>query len=228
MTAPPSFTPSLSVSHPSPSLFHFHSFSVSITLGSLLSFFFLTCFSPFSVIYMVVWIHKSKNIWTTTNNLKQTKKDRFLQFITLKCSSVYNLVLAFQYQVHKNILPVPESVTVAYCSTYYPPCIQNSITILNNWLFLQHQYLLTVYRVTTLVSTIPDNSAVQQQHKLLCWVVWMAFFFLARNTLSSAPLLCFAVILLLQFHPATLQHGFSWSYIWHRKVKSCAMSTPTL
>lgn len=146
VTAPLSFTPSLSVSHPSPSLFHFHSFSVSITLGSLF-FFFLTCFSPFSFIYIVVWIHKSKNIWTTTNNLKQTKKDQFLQFITLKCSSVYNLVLAFQYQVHKNILPVPESITVAYCSIYYPPCIQNSITILNNWLVLLHQF--SIYSLYT-------------------------------------------------------------------------------
>ena len=39
VTAPPSFTRSLSVSHPSPSLFHSHSSSVSITPGCL--FFFL-------------------------------------------------------------------------------------------------------------------------------------------------------------------------------------------
>ena len=58
VTAPPSFTRSLSVSHPSPSLFHSHSSSVSITPGCL--FFLKKKKNPrfsflFAAFYSIFW-----------------------------------------------------------------------------------------------------------------------------------------------------------------------------
>lgn len=97
---------------------------------------------------------------------------------------------------------------IVYNSTHYPPYVRAPL-----------QHTVAVNTVTTLASAVADNSALQPQHKLLveqceCLLV---FFFSPQYSIFCSP----AVLLLSRFHPLTL--GFSWSYFWHRNLKSCIL-----